>query len=123
MFWRGIMNVYCLSGVRTSHVLDCLNYEENFKKIEIEVKGSEVTTIKFETYLSKKSMTEILKKREFTGFRVSWNVTTNETTNKQTNPWYKEAHNHVFIGFANLVQELNKSQHTQFWEVLRYIFT
>ena len=72
-------NYECLSGVRTSHVLDCLNYEENFKKIEIEVKGSEVTTIKFETYLSKKSMTEILKKREFTGFRVSWNVTTNET--------------------------------------------
>ena len=26
-------NYECLSGVRTSHVLDCLNYEENFKKM------------------------------------------------------------------------------------------
>ena len=118
-------NYECLSGVRTSHVLDCLNYEENFKQIEIEVKGSEVRTVKFRriTYLSKTSMTEILKKRKFTGFRVSWNVTTDETTNKQAYPWYKETHNHVFIGFANLVQELYKSQHTEFWNVLRYTFT
>ena len=120
-------NYECLkiSGVRTSHVLDCLNYEENFKQIKIELKGPETTTVRFRriTYLSKTSMTEILKKRALTGFRVSWNVTTDETTIKQTYPWYMETHNHVFIGFANLVQELNTSQHTEFWNVLRYIFT
>ena len=117
-------NYECLKvGVQTRQ--SCLNSEENFKQIKIEVKGSEVTKVSFErkTLLSKTSMTEILKKRDFTGFRVSWNVTTDETTNKQLYPWYKEKHNHVFIGFANLAQELNKSQHTQFWEVLRYIYT
>ena len=116
-------NYECLkvSGVRTSHVLDCLNSEENFKQIKIDVKSLETTSVSFErkTYLSKTSMTEILKRRKFTGFRLSWNVTTDESTNKKLYPWYKETHNHVFIGFANLAQELEESQHEEFWKVIR----
>ena len=119
-------NYECItvSVLQHSPISDCLNSEENFKQIKIEVKGVETTYISFKrrTYLSKTSMTEILKKRVFTGFQLSWNVTTDATINEQKYPWYRTIHNHVFIGFANLAQELEESQHTEFWKVLRYTF-
>ena len=118
-------NYECLkiSGVRTSHISNCLNSEENFIQIEKKVKGLEKTTISFHrtTYLTKTSMTEILDQKEITGFKLSWNITTNNTNNQRKYPWYKETDNHIFIGFANLAHALEEHQITDFWKILRYL--
>ena len=123
--YETLENFECLriSGHHTGTVTNCLQHNTTF--YELNWPNFQKTTIQFKRVasLSTTSIKEVLKLRKVTGFRLSWKYSSNSTKGvTKSYPKFTIA-NKVFVGFSNLIFEMEENQKEILWEVVREVFS